>query len=234
MRLLPARYRHLFFDLDHTLWDFDRNAADTLRALFDDHDFGRFFSPEQFIVTYTRINHAAWRRFHLGEITVAELRGNRFQDTFRALGADPALVPPGFGEAFIQKCSTRTATLPHAHAVLTALAARGYTMHILTNGFRDSQRRKLEASDLARFFTEVITTDCSGTSKPAAAMFTHALERASTTPADSLMIGDSLEADVLGALAIGMDAVYFNPARERHYVTVTHEITDLRELLDVL
>ena len=225
----------VFFDLDHTLWDFDANAAATLRALHTAHHFGRWFEVEAFIDTYTRINHLAWKRFHQGLITQAELRVSRFPDTFRALGADPAAVPAGFGEEFITACSSQTGTFPHTHAVLATLQARGYPLHILTNGFRDSQHRKLAASGLADFFTEVITTDCAGCAKPDARIFRHALARAGATAARSVMIGDSLEADVLGALNAGWaSAVYFNPGRERHYVTVPHEITDLRALLDLL
>lgn len=227
--------RHIFFDLDHTLWDFDANAAATLRALHATHNFGTWFGEEAFVTTYTRVNHAAWHRFHRGEITQAELRSSRFPDTFRALGADPARVPAGFGEAFILECSGRTATLPHAHAVLAELRRRGYQLHIVTNGFRDSQHRKLAASGLADFFQEVVTTDCIGHAKPDPRIFAHALERTGATPAESLMVGDSLDADALGALAAGWaGGVYFNVAREPHAAAITHEITDLRELLTIL
>ena len=227
--------RHVFFDLDHTLWDFDANAAATLRVLHTLHGFGEWFGEEAFVETYTRVNHAAWHRFHRGEITQAELRGSRFIDTFRALGADPARVPAGFGEIFIFECSGRRLTLPHAHAVLTELARRGYRLHIVTNGFHDSQHRKLAASGLAEFFAEVVTTDCIGCAKPDPRIFAHALARAGAVACESLMVGDSLDADALGALAAGWaSAVYFNPGQAPHAATVTHEIRDLRELLGVL
>ncbi|MBC7447772.1 MAG: noncanonical pyrimidine nucleotidase, YjjG family [Hymenobacteraceae bacterium] len=227
--------RDLFFDLDHTLWDFDANAAATLRALYAAHGFGAWFGEVEFVTAYTRVNHAAWHRFHRGEISQAELRTSRFPDTFRALGADPTQVPPGFGETFIADCSGRAATLPHAHAVLRELARRGYRLHIVTNGFRDSQHRKLAASGLAAFFQEVVTTDCTGCAKPDPRIFHHALARAGATAATSLMVGDSLEADALGALAAGWaGGVYFNPSREPHAAAVTHEIADLRELLTIL
>lgn len=228
---------HVFFDLDHTLWDFDRNAADTLRALHTAYDFGRWFPADAFVTTYTHINHQAWERFHRGLITQTELRGSRFADTFRALGADPARVPVGFGETFIAECSGRAATLPHAHTVLAGLMRRGYRLHIVTNGFRDSQHRKLAASGLAGFFGEVVTTDCAGCAKPDPRIFHHALERTGATPAASWMVGDSLAADARGALAAGWAAgVWFNPAREARPATepVTHDIADLRELLKLL
>ena len=227
--------RHVFFDLDHTLWDFDANAAVTLRALYAAHGFGQWFAEDDFVTTYTRINHAAWDRFHRGEISQQQLRGSRFTDTFRALGADPAHVPADFGETFIADCSTRTGTLPHAHAVLTELARRGYALHIVTNGFRDTQHRKLAAARLAGFFREVITTDCTGHAKPDPRIFHHALARAGATAAESWMVGDSLAADALGALAAGWAAgVWFNPARAPRTEAVTHEIADLRELLVIL
>ncbi len=227
--------RDVFFDLDHTLWDFDANAAATLKTLHATYAFGQWFDAADFVATYTRINHAAWNRFHRGEITQAELRGSRFQDTFQALGADPAHVPPGFGETFITECSAQRGTFPHAHAVLTELRRRGYRLHIVTNGFRDSQHRKLAASALAEFFVEVVTTDCAGCSKPDKRIFQLALDRAGATANASIMIGDSLDADVMGALNAGWaSATYFNPNRERHHLTLPHEITDLRELLEVL
>ncbi len=227
--------QHLFFDLDHTLWDFDANAAATLRGLHAAHRFGQWFAADAFVATYTRINHAAWERFHHGEITQAVLRGSRFPDTFTALGADPAHVPAGFGETFIHECSGRAATLPHAHAVLTELRRRGYQLHIVTNGFRDSQHRKLAASGLAEFFGEVVTTDCAQCAKPDPRIFDHALARTGATPPESWMIGDSLAADALGALAAGWaGGVWFNPAREPRTAPVTHAIGDLRELLALL
>ena len=229
--------RHVFFDLDHTLWDFDANAAATLRALHDAHSLGAWFGEDEFVASYTRINHAAWARFHRGEITQLELRVSRFADTFRDLGADPTRVPPGLGEAFIRECSGRSLTLPHAHEVLIELARRGYQLHIVTNGFRDSQHRKLAASGLDGFFAEVITTDCIGCAKPDTRIYAHALARAGAAPHESWMVGDSLDADALGALTAGWaGGVWFNVGTEPSVVagTVTHEIADLRELLAVL
>jgi putative hydrolase of the HAD superfamily len=233
--ILAPVIRDVFFDLDHTLWDFDANAAATLRTLHATHDFNRWFAVDPFIETYTRINHAAWHRFHRGEISQAELRGSRFPDTFRALATDPAHLPADFGELFIHECSGQRGTFPHAHAVLAELRRRGYRLHIITNGFRDSQHRKLAASALAEFFTEVVTTDCAGCSKPDKRIFQHALDRAGATATASVMIGDSLDADVLGALNAGWaSAMFFNPDRTHHHLTIPHEITDLRELLEIL
>ncbi len=226
--------RHLFFDLDHTLWDFDRNAADTLRALHTAHDLGRWFTADEFVVTYTRINHAAWEQFHCGAISQTVLRTSRFPDTFRALGAPPEAVPVGLGEAFIYECSGRSGTFPHAHTVLAELRARGYPLHIVTNGFRDSQHRKLSASGLAPYFTEIITTDCAGCAKPDPRIFALALARAGAHAAESVMIGDSLTADVRGAEAAGLTGVFFNPTGMVTAEPIRYEIRDLRELLLLL
>lgn len=226
--------RHVFFDLDHTLWDFDGNAAHTLRALHAAYELARHFPAEAFVAEYTRVNHRAWHRFHQGEISQAELRRSRFPDTFLALGVAAAACPPELGERFIQDCSGQAGTLPYAHEVLTELQRRGYALHIITNGFHDSQHRKLAASDLARYFGEVVTTDCTGCSKPDAAMFRYALTLAGATAEESMMVGDSLEADVLGAQRAGLAAVYYNPDRAPHPLTLEHEISSLKELLEIL
>ncbi len=227
--------RHVFFDLDHTLWDFDANAARTLHALHAAHGLDEWFAVETFIETYTRINHAAWHRFHRGEISQAELRGSRFPDTFRALGADAARVPKDFGEEFITVCSGQSGLFPHTHSVLAALKGRGFGLHIITNGFRDSQHRKLAASGLEPYFDEIVTTDCLGCAKPDPRIYAHALARAGATPTESLMIGDSFDADVRGAERAGITAIWFNPGAEAvPDAAPVRAIVDLRELLVLL
>ena len=225
------KYRHLFFDLDHTLWDFEKNADETLRTLFDQHNLQRYgtFTVENFIGTYSGINHALWRLYQSDRITVTQLREARFVRTLTRLGVPEAEVPQELSEQFTDMLPLKAAVFPFTHEVLDYLQPR-YQLHLITNGLRDIQRIKLASSGLTHYFGEIITSECCGHLKPHPRIFAHALERTGATAADSLMIGDNLECDVLGAYNAGIDQVYFNPAKRRHFAQTTHEISCLSEL----
>jgi len=229
------KYRHLFFDLDHTLWDFEKNANETLRTLFKRHDFGRFgtFTVEKFIQVYSDINHALWRLYQNNKITQQQLRDVRFVRTLSKLGVPEADIPPTISAEFTSILPQKSAVFPFTHDVLDYLKPK-YRLHLITNGFNDIQDLKLVSSNLAHYFEEVITSEHSGHLKPDPRMFAHALERTGAAAAESLMIGDNLECDVLGAYNSGIDQVYFNPAKRRHFAQATHEISCLSELKDIL
>ncbi|TGE25953.1 noncanonical pyrimidine nucleotidase, YjjG family [Hymenobacter aquaticus] len=234
--LSPAKtYRHLFFDLDHTLWDFEKNADETLRTLFAHHDLGRFgtFTVDAFIDRYRDVNHALWRLYQSNKITQQQLRSVRFVRTLTRLGVAEEDVPATISQQFTELLPQKSAVFPFTHEVLDYLRPR-YTMHLITNGFRDIQHIKLASSNLTDYFQEVITSECSGYLKPDTRMFRHALERTGAAAADSLMIGDNLECDVLGAYNAGIDQVYFNPDKRRHFASTTYEISCLSELRQIL
>ena len=225
------KYRHIFFDLDHTLWDFEKNADETLRTLFDRHGFARFgtFAVEQFISVYSDINHALWRLYQSNKITQQQLRDVRFVRTLTKLGVAEADIPATISAEFTDILPQKSAVFPHTHEVLDYLKL-SYRLHLITNGFNDIQGIKLASSNLAHYFEEVITSEHSGHLKPDPRMFAHALERTGATAGESIMIGDNLECDVLGAYNAGIDQVYFNPAKRRHFNQITHEISCLSEL----
>ncbi|QMU27172.1 YjjG family noncanonical pyrimidine nucleotidase [Adhaeribacter radiodurans] len=236
MKFFPLKtYKHLFFDLDHTLWDFEKNAEETILVLYNQFELAKFgqFSSTDFYKKYSYINHRMWRQYHEGKITQQELRVNRFEQTLLKLGLTPEQIPVGLPEAFTTLCPQKTAVFPYTYQVLNYLQKK-YTLHIITNGFKDVQKIKMASSDLHGYFTEVITSECINCSKPDRKIFEHALNRANVKAVDSLMIGDSLEADILGAKNAGIDQIYFNPAKKRHYQKVTYEISCLSELMRVL
>jgi len=236
VKLFPSKtYQHLFFDLDHTLWDFEKNAEETILALYDQFELAKFgkFSSTEFYKKYSYINHYMWRQYHKGKITQQQLRSNRFEHTLLKLGLTPEQIPAGLPEAFITLCPTKTAVFPYTYEVLHYLQKK-YTLHIITNGFKEVQAVKMTSSNLHGYFTEVITSECINCSKPDRKIFEHALSRANVKAAESLMIGDSLEADILGAKNAGIDQIYFNPAKKRHRQKVTYEISCLSELMRVL
>ncbi|MBD2715976.1 YjjG family noncanonical pyrimidine nucleotidase [Microvirga sp. STR05] len=230
------KYQHIFFDLDHTLWDFETNADETLRHLFDLHDMGRYgtFTVEEFIRVYSDINHALWRLYQGGKITQTQLRSVRFVRTLAKLGVPEDEVPADISNQFTDILPQKTAVFPYTYEVLDYLRAKGYQLHLITNGFRDIQYIKLNSSNLTDYFQEIVTSECCGHLKPDSRIYQHALERTGATAPESIMIGDNLECDVLGAYNAGLDQVYFNPEKRRHFAQTTYEISCLSELKQIL
>lgn len=229
------KYTHLFFDLDHTIWDFDKNAEETLYELYELHNLQALgvASAVAFIETYTRNNHQLWADYHLGKITKDTLRHLRFNKTFTDLGMPPEVIPAGFEDAYVQLCPTKTNLFPHAHETLSYLQAK-YTLHLISNGFQESTKIKVAGTGLAKYFDNIIISEEVGVNKPHPDIFKHALELAGAVKEESLMIGDSLEADIYGALNFGMNAIYFNPLNATKPDDVPVQIHSLDELTKLL
>lgn len=229
------KYTHIFFDLDHTIWDFDRNAEEALQELYVIHELEALglTSPELFIEAYTRNNHQLWAEYHLGKISKETLRLLRFNKTFTDLGLHPDVIPLGFEDAYVQLCPTKTNLFPHAHETLSYLQSK-YTLHLISNGFRESTETKIKGTGLAQYFQHIIISEIVGVNKPDKAIFEHALNLAGACKEESLMIGDSLEADIYGALNFGMDAIYFNPLQVPKPDDVPVQIHSLDELTRLL
>jgi putative hydrolase of the HAD superfamily len=225
------KYKHIFFDLDHTIWDFDKNAEETLHELYGTYklkDIG-LHSADLFIETYTRHNHRLWAEYHLGRISKDELREARFKSTFIELGVPPDMLPNDFEDEYVKLGPTKTNLFPHAHETLAYLQSK-YTLHLISNGFKESTEIKVAGTNLAPYFQNIIISEVVGVNKPDPLIFQHAIDLAGTTKDESLMIGDSIEADIRGALAFGMDAIYFNPFNLEKPADVPAQITHLKEL----
>jgi putative hydrolase of the HAD superfamily len=230
------KYKHLFFDLDHTLWDFDANARATLQQLHIDldlvskgiHDFDLFYQ------NYLVHNEKLWARYRNGHIKQEELRLKRMWLTLLDFKiADEALAQQ-LNELFLQLLPGRTILFPDTKEVLQYLLDKGYQLHLITNGFEETQHSKLKYSGLTPFFREVITSEGSNSLKPQKEIFDYALERAGATAAESIMIGDSLEIDVAGALNAGMDAIHVNfTGVVGEGVQPTYTITGLKDLENI-
>jgi putative hydrolase of the HAD superfamily len=235
LNIRNSKYKHLFFDLDHTIWDFDKNAEETLHELYGIYKLKELglHSADLFIQTYTRHNHRLWAEYHVGKITKAELRDARFKQTFLDMGLRPDVIPVGFEDDYVKLCPTKTNLFPGAHETLQYLQSK-YTLHLISNGFRESQDIKISGTNLGSYFQHIIISEEVGANKPDKAIFEHALNLAGATKDESLMIGDSLEADVRGALDFGMDAVYFNPAGLDRPDDVPVQINQLKELMKML
>lgn len=186
-------------------------------------------SATVFIETYTRNNHRLWARYHQGKIDKAQLRAARFEDTFSDLGVDPALFPKSFEEDYLRICPQKTYLFPHAHETLGYLREK-YTLHLISNGFKEASQTKIANSGLAPYFATVVISEIVGVHKPHPDIFHHAVRNGRTNIPDSVMVGDSIEADIRGAHSVGMESVYFNPANREVPEDVRLSINGLDEL----
>ncbi|RZK58559.1 MAG: noncanonical pyrimidine nucleotidase, YjjG family [Pedobacter sp.] len=225
--------KHIFFDLDHTIWDFDRNAQETLLELYEVYQLKTLGlqSAIEFIERYTENNHRLWQQYHLGEITKEHLRQERFRKTFLELGIKPEHVPHQFEEDYVRISPTKTNLFAGAEKVLGYLQKK-YQLHIISNGFKETTLTKMHLSGLNPYFTNVIISEDVGVNKPNRLIFEHALAKASATKEESIMIGDSLEADIRGAQDFGLKAIFFNPLNAEKPDDVEWQIFHLEELLN--
>lgn len=228
-------YKTVFFDLDHTLWDFNQNCAETLHELYHIYELEQFgFNILDFQTTYRLINDSMWAGFHRNEISKEQLRTERFPRTFNVLGIDSEKVPIKLDLHFIELCPTK----PHVHVntfeILEYLKTKGYALHIITNGFSETQYVKMKYSGLESFFETLIHADHTGYKKPEPQIFDYALSTTNSKAESSIMIGDDIFADVLGAKKMGMGNVFYNPDKIPHKEDIQHEITNLIELKEIL
>lgn len=228
-------YKHLFFDLDHTLWDFEKNSAQAMRNIFTDLLAPRMKVPfELFHETYVEVNDRWWDAYRNELVSKEDLRVGRFSESMQRFGLVDLILADEVATAY----TDIGPYMPHlhegAHEVLHELGERGYIMHIITNGFEEVQHIKLRESDLKKYFIEIITSEEAGAKKPDPVIFEHAFKRSRADASESLMVGDSLGADIHGAMKVGMDQAYFNPKGIPHAESPTYEVKALKELLGIL
>lgn len=230
-------YQHILFDLDHTLWDFEKNSEETIYTLYDQFELAGFgkFDSTSFYRKYKFVNAVMWDLYNKGKINQKELRENRFKKTLTGLGLEEHEVPAGLSEAYTDLCPTKKAVFPHTYEVLQYLQPK-YSLHIITNGFKEVQHVKMASSELHGYFKEIVTSECCGYKKPDRRMFEHLLNRLDVKAEDCLMIGDNFECDIEGAMACGIDQVYFNPegVLSKKRPKPTYEIMCLSELMTIL
>ncbi|MBK5284222.1 MAG: YjjG family noncanonical pyrimidine nucleotidase [Bacteroidia bacterium] len=229
------KYRHIFFDLDDTLWDFRRNSSETLHDLYYKYNLKKagINSPEDFISKYQERNSMMWEQYRLGAIDKDTLRNKRFELTFWDMGIDPSVVPRGMAEDYITISPTRTNLYPYAHEILFWLSEK-YSLHIITNGFKEVQDIKLSSCGIKKYFSSIIISELTGFKKPDVRIFQYALTEAGAIAEESIMIGDGLEVDIAGARNSGIDQVFFNPDGLQYNHQITHEIKSLKELQNIL
>jgi putative hydrolase of the HAD superfamily len=229
-------YKHLFFDLDHTLWDFDSNARETLQSLHQQHalELKGIHDFELFYRSYLDHNERLWEKYRNGLIKQQELRYKRMWLTLLDFKLADETLTQVISEQFLELLPTRTRLFPYTLEILKYLRDKGYELHLITNGFDVTQHSKLQSSGLKSFFKEIITSECSNSLKPQKEIFVYAFDRCCADPTECLMIGDSYEADIIGAMNAGIDQVHVNYNRINTPVKPTYTIYELKELENIL
>ena len=219
--------KDVFFDLDHTLWDFDKNSELTFDGIFNRNH--PEIETKQFIEKYVPINHACWKLYQYDKITHEELRYNRLKHSFDAINY--AISDEEIDEIsidYIRFLPENNHLFDGAIELLEYLKPN-YNLHIITNGFADVQFKKINNSKIANFFHTVTNSEMAGVKKPNPTIFDFALDLAKAKKENSIMIGDSLDADVQGALDAGLDAIYFN----ENNIEVENNIKHINHLLEL-
>jgi putative hydrolase of the HAD superfamily len=226
--------KHLFFDLDHTLWDFDYNSSETLSELWNRFELNRLeIQLEPFLVNFKTINEAMWEKLNIGLIDKDEIRHQRFPTVLKSFNVVDHTLANEIASEYINICPTKPHLIDGALDLLNNIKDN-YELFIITNGFDEIQDTKLNSGGIKHFFKNIITSGAIGHKKPERQIFDHALEVAGAQLETSLMIGDNPIADIQGAHAIGLEQVFYNPYKLRCPVTPTLEISSMRELQDCL
>ena len=229
------KYKHLFFDLDHTLWDFDANAKLTLTELYETlslkekgvDDFELFYK------NYLTHNDTLWAKYRLGQIQQAELRVKRMRMALLDFKIGDDALAEKMSKQFLELLPTRNVLFPYALEILEYLAEKNYKMHLITNGFEEVQHHKINNSKINHYFEEVFTSERCMSLKPNKEIFEFAISFTKADPKESIMLGDDLEADIIGASKVGLDQVYINHLKKPHDFRPTYEVFSLKELEEI-
>ncbi|MFN5189343.1 MAG: YjjG family noncanonical pyrimidine nucleotidase [Chitinophagia bacterium] len=229
-------YKDLFFDLDHTLWDFETNSKETIQELYTTHrladlgivDFDGFYS------TYSAHNHRLWDRYTKGYIKQEELRWKRVYLSLLDFKVANEPLAKEMSQAYLEILPNKKHLFPYTIEILEYLKQKDYKMHLITNGFESVQFKKIKNSGLQDYFIEVITSEASNSLKPQKEIFEYALKNTNASIDESIMIGDNESADIQGGINIGMDTIFVNHIQVVPTVPATYTITHLKELENIL
>lgn len=228
-------YKCIFFDLDHTLWDYEKNSFDTLQDLFNTYrlqscgvnDCGSF--QQQF----RKVNLELWDLYDNGMISSDVIRQERFKRILASFNIVDEKLCNDLSSDYLKDCPKKGSLIPHAIETLEYLS-RHYQMTVVTNGFEEIQNVKLSTGNLHRFFKHVITSQTAGHRKPSKRIFEYAMKMNNVRPEETVMIGDNLITDIKGAQNASIDSVFFNPENVTHDMSTKYEIRSLAELKNIL
>jgi len=227
-------YKYVFIDLDDTLWDFHANAKSSLQEIYEARKLGQFFdSFEQYFSIYAKRNAELWEEYSKGTISKAELSLERFLHPLIQVGVNNSALAIEIGEEYLKMLPTRTALVPHAKELLEYLYPK-YPLTIVSNGFIEVQYKKLNSCGLEQYFSHVVLSEAAKALKPDKRIFEYAMQLNNAKAEDCIMIGDSYEADITGAINAGIDQVYFNTALDAADKKATYRIHNLDEVFNIL
>lgn len=217
----------VFFDLDHTLWDFEKNSALAFEIIFEKHKINLDF--DKFLGFYVPANFKYWEMYRKDEIDHLTMRYRRLKDTFDFLEytIDDNKIQL-LSDEYIHYLPKNNHLFEGAIPVLDYLKSK-YNLHIITNGFADIQNSKLKNSNIIHYFKTITNSEIAGVKKPNAIIFEFALDQAKAKKENSIMIGDCIEADVKGALDAGLDAIFFNQNNQK----INSKIKQVDHLLEL-
>lgn len=226
------QYKHIFFDLDKTLWDFTGNTIDTFHDLYNNFSLKEKGISDYmtFYENYEIINDKLWRQYRNGNIEKNFLNVQRFYLALLHFSVDDMQLARAMASDYLRLSPLKTLLIPDTHETLQYLHAK-YQLHIITNGFKEVQSVKVERSDIKKYFKEIITSEEAGCHKPAKEIFDYSLRKTGAVPDESLVIGDDIEVDIKGAFNAGIDQVYVNLLNEPNNFPATFQVSSLKYLM---
>lgn len=226
--------KHIIFDLDDTIWDYQQNSNDTLKELYESFDLIKHgISSSEFIKVFRVVNNGLWNQFDRGEIGRDIIRKERFLKIFKKLSINLNGVALQMQDSFMSTCSAKPTLVAGVKEVLDTFKST-YKFHILSNGFDEVQFIKIKAGGLEPYFDQVITSGRAGFRKPQPEIFEFALNEIRATKEECIMVGDNPVSDIEGAHNYGIDQIYYNVHKKDCAIEPTHTINHFSELLNIL
>lgn len=229
------KYKHLFFDLDRTLWDFDAAAEVAFEIIYEKYNLEALGIPSahDFYETYHPLNEQLWVLYRANAITKENLQKERFMAPLAHYGIFDSNLAINLSKDYIQHSPRIVRLVPGTMELLEYLKPQ-YTLHLITNGFQDVQQTKLDGSGMASFFKTITVSEELGIKKPNPEIFLYALNKAGALAEESIMIGDEMAVDIDGARAAGIDQIFFNPSKKVHDGESTYEVDNLLSIKEIL
>ena len=222
------KIQHVFFDLDHTLWDFEKNSDLTFQKVFKINNLQ--IDINSFLEIYKPLNFNYWKLYREEKVTKSALRYGRLKETFDAINfkVSDELINL-MADQYITHLADFNFLFDGTFEILDYLKEK-YKLHIITNGFEEIQTKKMINSNIHHYFDKVITSESVGVKKPNPKVFNYALQMVKATPNECMMIGDNLEADIQGAINCGIKAIHYNSEKNSK---IPNKITSIHHLLEI-
>lgn len=227
-------YKYIFIDLDDTIWDFHSNAKLSLADIFSERKLDRYFDNfEEFFAIYAKKNIELWDLYGKGIITKDFLMAERFRFPLAQMGVNDQKLAEAIGIQYLDILPTKKALMPHAIEILDYLHGK-YPLTIISNGFVEVQYKKINSSNIAHYFKHIVLSEEANALKPDKRIFEHAMKLNGANANECIMIGDSYEADIVGAQNAGIDQVFYPLKKEDTNKEATYTIQSLLELKNII